>query len=68
MHVTPEDPGMYTWPPASAAVYCRMFTALATTSAMVTIEMIDCTVIAIFAHRDNGITSVSYTHLTLPTN
>jgi hypothetical protein len=35
-----------------------MFTARATTSTMVTIEMTDCTLIAIFAQRESGITSV----------
>ena len=35
-----------------------MLTARDTTSATVTIEMIDCTVIAALAQRDRGITSV----------
>ena len=35
-----------------------MLTARETTSATVTIEMADCTVIAILAQRDSGITSV----------
>jgi hypothetical protein len=35
-----------------------MLTARDTTSATVTIEMADCRVMAIFAHRDSGITSV----------
>jgi hypothetical protein len=35
-----------------------MLTARDTTRATVTMEMRDCTVIAIFAHRDIGITSV----------
>jgi hypothetical protein len=53
-----------------------MFTARETTSATVTIEMSDCTVIATFAHRDMGITSVgqnadalvlSHIHISDPT-
>ncbi len=36
----------------------RMLTARDTTSATVTIEIIDCTVMATFAHRDRGIMSV----------
>ena len=36
----------------------RMLTARETTRATVTIEMADCTVIAILAHRESGITSV----------
>ena len=38
--------------------YWRMLTARATTSATVTIEMADWSVIASFAQRDSGITSV----------
>jgi hypothetical protein len=38
--------------------YTRMLTARATIRATVTIEMIDCTVMASFAHLDSGITSV----------
>ncbi len=38
--------------------YLRMLTARATTRATVTIETAACTVMPIFAQRDNGITSV----------
>ncbi len=38
--------------------YLRMLTARATTRATVTIEMAACTVMAIFAQRDSGMTSV----------
>ena len=55
MHVTREPRFVYMTPPPDNG---RIFTARETTRATVMIEITDCTVIAIFAHRDSGMTSV----------
>ena len=54
--IGPPGSGLAAGTPAPG--YFRMLTARATISATVTMETIDCKVMASFAQRDSGITSV----------